>query len=869
MQYRESLFIMIFILFLSNIINAQENISSTNLSNERGTATLPLSPGMATLTCYSGLGQNNGNVGVGLSDPNGYVMGIYDIREPICNDAPTAPANWDVATNGVYHDPSWIAANLGEIFGVEVPDRVTAPPIYVTSNGITLYLDTDLTMAAGGNGGDVFKIDGNSGTITKVISLPNTQYTTDTGFDRYVGLGNITVNNGLIYVTNLDDGLIYVVNEATGTIIDVFDHLPSIPDNPNRYFTQLERWAYGIKYNACEDRLYYSVRTTPYNTIYSVGLNANGSINDASVLLETVVGLNDNVVISDIEFSSSDCSQMLITERSIFTDSETLGIYGQSAHRSSAYNFVGSSTNWTLTIDYLVGTFGDDNNATGGSDFGYGNYGPCTGVDKCDDAVVILGDALDNGITPLGYYSPYGIQISDVNGNSVGFPQNSYFVDIDGNLYNDQFDKYQLGDLDVLSACELETVNLLCTGNIYYDSNSNSFAGIEITNNGNLASGSFVVSYYLSTDNNLSVGDTLITNMIINNIGVNESEQFTFYVNLFNLPEGDYYLLVVIDSYSDVSESNENDNICTHINAVTIACMDSNAHNYNPNAEIDSGNCETCYDSILNGDETEVDCGGTLCFPCQTQVCATIATGNDDAEQQVSSGLINISDNDIDMCYDSESGQYNIVGLRFRNLNIPQGAIITSAYLQFYSEENLSGLTMLNFSTEASDNAAAFTNTAYNISNRITNNSTITWVPLPWLIGQQGPDQKSPNLASIVQEVVSRPSFSNNNAIAFIISGTGDRTSYSFEGSPSTAQDTELCISFIEPVIETCLDDLFITNTINNGIYQADETIESDCFIETGQDVNFQAGECIELYNDFTVEDGAEFTIIVQGCDNP
>ena len=47
-------------------------------------------------------------------------------------------------------------------------------------------------------------------------------------------------------------------------------------------------------------------------------------------------------------------------------------------------------------------------------------------------------------------------------------------------------------------------------------------------------------------------------------------------------------------------------------------CTDPNAHNYNPNATMDDGSCETCSDNILNGDETGVDCGGALCVPCCT-----------------------------------------------------------------------------------------------------------------------------------------------------------------------------------------------------------------------------------------------------------
>ncbi len=54
---------------------------------------------------------------------------------------------------------------------------------------------------------------------------------------------------------------------------------------------------------------------------------------------------------------------------------------------------------------------------------------------------------------------------------------------------------------------------------------------------------------------------------------------------------------------------------------VIQGCTDPNAHNYDPNATVDDGSCETCDDGVLNGDETETDCGGALCAPCNTGGC--------------------------------------------------------------------------------------------------------------------------------------------------------------------------------------------------------------------------------------------------------
>jgi hypothetical protein len=56
-------------------------------------------------------------------------------------------------------------------------------------------------------------------------------------------------------------------------------------------------------------------------------------------------------------------------------------------------------------------------------------------------------------------------------------------------------------------------------------------------------------------------------------------------------------------------------------------------------------------------------------------------------------------------------------------------------------------------------------------------------VPVPWdVVGEADLDQQTPNLASIVQELVLRPGWSSGNAIALIVTGTGTRTAESFEG---------------------------------------------------------------------------------------
>jgi len=72
-------------------------------------------------------------------------------------------------------------------------------------------------------------------------------------------------------------------------------------------------------------------------------------------------------------------------------------------------------------------------------------------------------------------------------------------------------------------------------------------------------------------------------------------------------------------------------------------CTDPTAHNYDPLATIDDNACETCSDGVLNGDETEIDCGGAnpACPTCPCPTCYTDLTHGSGCDlQTVESGTI-------------------------------------------------------------------------------------------------------------------------------------------------------------------------------------------------------------------------------------
>lgn len=166
-----------------------------------------------------------------------------------------------------------------------------------------------------------------------------------------------------------------------------------------------------------------------------------------------------------------------------------------------------------------------------------------------------------------------------------------------------------------------------------------------------------------------------------------------------------------------------------------------------------------------------------------TTVLAPISNDHDDAEEKAS-GFVVIRSIDTDLV---RSGSNQVVGLRFEGLNIPNGATIVNASIQFTASNSRFEATSLILKGENTDNAAAFTNSIRNnISSRPKTAAAVSWSPAPWAaVGDATVDQQTPDLSSIIQEIVDRPGWSSNNALALIITGTGKRDAYSFKGNQS------------------------------------------------------------------------------------
>jgi chitodextrinase len=167
-------------------------------------------------------------------------------------------------------------------------------------------------------------------------------------------------------------------------------------------------------------------------------------------------------------------------------------------------------------------------------------------------------------------------------------------------------------------------------------------------------------------------------------------------------------------------------------------------------------------------------------------ISVQVSAREDDAEERLSNGSVNLGSSDLELVQDGSKLQ--AVGIRFRNVAVPQGAVIEDAHIQFTVDETDSGATSLQIRGQAEDNPGAFVRSAGNVTNRPTTDLVVDWTPSVWNTkGASGLDQRTPDLSVVVQKIIDRGGWTDGNAIVFIVTGSGERTAESFDGDASAA----------------------------------------------------------------------------------
>ncbi|NIB44147.1 M23 family metallopeptidase [Pseudomaricurvus alkylphenolicus] len=179
------------------------------------------------------------------------------------------------------------------------------------------------------------------------------------------------------------------------------------------------------------------------------------------------------------------------------------------------------------------------------------------------------------------------------------------------------------------------------------------------------------------------------------------------------------------------------------------------------------------------------------------QVVIPISSGNDDVEER-ESGSIARNGSDLELGYDSYvSSTYGLsghqtVGLRFTDVPVPAGAIISRAYIQFTSKSTSDDDVNLSIEGEYSGDASAFSYSSFDVSGRTATQATVHWSPDAWTaVDQAGEAQQTPDLSAIVQEIVDHNNWMQGSALMLRISAEDDaltqRNARSYNGNSNQA----------------------------------------------------------------------------------
>ena len=186
---------------------------------------------------------------------------------------------------------------------------------------------------------------------------------------------------------------------------------------------------------------------------------------------------------------------------------------------------------------------------------------------------------------------------------------------------------------------------------------------------------------------------------------------------------------------------------------------------------------------------------GYILIAQPTTLQIPVSSSADDAEECVEDNLwVNPGDmlldnSELEMVYDDNVLRlcHVKVGLRFVNVTIPQGATIYNAYVQFTCKQVSTDVVNLTVNGQNSNNPAPFTDASGNISARPLTSASVNWVPMGWYTEDEaGTDQRTPSLVPVIQEIVNRSGWVSGNALALIVSGSGDsRAAYAYDGDPA------------------------------------------------------------------------------------
>ncbi len=215
---------------------------------------------------------------------------------------------------------------------------------------------------------------------------------------------------------------------------------------------------------------------------------------------------------------------------------------------------------------------------------------------------------------------------------------------------------------------------------------------------------------------------------------------------------------------------------------------------------------------------------GTNAVLGDTVLERSIAAGTDDAEEDLNPsklGEIDMASTDLEFPYE-DAGKVDpqLVALRFTNIAIPAGSVITTAWVRFDVDETRDSTLAASVLIEGELNLnpagwpADAPKGTFGISSRPRTTANVTWSIPNWTANHQhGADQTTTNIAPVIQEIINQAGWASGNALVLIIRddpanpSVGSRCAEAFEGAGANADQIPLLhIEFAEGPVTIIVD---------------------------------------------------------------
>jgi len=196
--------------------------------------------------------------------------------------------------------------------------------------------------------------------------------------------------------------------------------------------------------------------------------------------------------------------------------------------------------------------------------------------------------------------------------------------------------------------------------------------------------------------------------------------------------------------------------------------------------------------------EGEADAAPLLRITLASEIDIRVADGNDDAEEHLDDGDMDVTSTDLELPYEdagSPATDEQAIGLRFPDLPMDMGGTVINAYVELevdkVNKEGSQAPVNLIIRGELTPNAAAFEDVAGNISGRPTTTAQVAWSVPEWT--EQDAKFQSPDISAVIQEIVNQEGWEAGNAVVLIITddkdnpSTGLREAEAYEGEADAA----------------------------------------------------------------------------------